>query len=90
MTAPPSHLTPPKSVLQRNLTPEGQTLSPLAVVIGEDISRGSSHCCAPQPFYCWIVLETHELAPTNFFCAGGGFAGVANWVVALPFDVISA
>lgn len=40
--------------IKRYLTPEGQSLSPLAVVVG------------------------------------GGFAGVANWVVALPFDVIKS
>ena len=26
----------------------------------------------------------------HFFGTGGGFAGVANWVVALPFDVIKS
>ena len=40
--------------IKRTLTPEGKSLSPLAVVLG------------------------------------GGFAGVCNWVVALPFDVIKS
>jgi solute carrier family 25 carnitine/acylcarnitine transporter 20/29 len=40
--------------IKRTLTPAGQTLSPLAVILG------------------------------------GGFAGVCNWLVALPFDVIKS